>query len=147
MKTAKNDKIDEFCRLPNYRVPRVIVRRNHHRSQKLCATADENAQKWQNSRVLSTSKLPCTGGHGPLKSSPEPKTVAINSYMWYFLDTPIKFVMCYLFQNAPFCASVFSSWGSSSEARYNPWQARSFPPPFHPVLMVHVLTWIYPRAA
>ena len=78
MKTAKNNKIDEFCRLPNYRVPMVIVRWNHHRSQKSCATAHENGQKWQNSRVLSTSKLPCTGCHGPLKSSPEPKPVCYS---------------------------------------------------------------------
>ena len=39
MKTARNDEIQEFCRLPNYRV---------------------------------------MGGHGPLNSSPEPKTLCYS---------------------------------------------------------------------
>ena len=61
MKKARNDKIHEFCRLPNYRVPGVTGSWNRPWSQKKCATAHENGQKWQNSRVLSTSKFPCTG--------------------------------------------------------------------------------------
>ena len=46
---------------------------NRTRSQKQCATAHKNGQKWQNSRVLSTSKLSYTRGHGPLKYSPKQK--------------------------------------------------------------------------
>ena len=80
MKVARNDKIYEFCRLPNFRVAGVTGRWNHPRSQKPCTIADESGQKWQNSRVLSTSSLPSTGGHGPLKSSPEPKTVCYSSW-------------------------------------------------------------------
>ena len=75
---ARNDKIHEFCQLPNYRVPRVTGRSKRPPSQKPCAIAHENGQKLQNSRVLSTSKLSCSRGHGPLKSSPEPKTVCYS---------------------------------------------------------------------
>ena len=47
---------------------------------KPCAIAQENGQTWQNSRVLSTSELPCTGGHGALKSSPERKTMCYSPW-------------------------------------------------------------------
>ena len=81
MKTAKNDKMHEFCRLPNYRVPRVHrPLKSSPKQKKPSAIAHKNGQKWQNSRVLSTSKLLCTEGHGPLKSFPEPKTVRRNPW-------------------------------------------------------------------
>ena len=43
-KTARNDEIHEFCRLPDYRVTGVTDRLNRPRSQKLCV-AHENGQK------------------------------------------------------------------------------------------------------
>ena len=44
MKTARNDKIHEFCRLPNYHVPGVTGRSNHPRRQKQCAIAMKTAR-------------------------------------------------------------------------------------------------------
>ena len=42
-------------------------------AKKRCALAHENGRKLSNRRVLTMSQFSCTGGHEPLKMSPERK--------------------------------------------------------------------------
>ena len=72
---ARNDRISEFWRHPNYHVPGDIGCWNRPRRPKQWPIAQENGQNWPNRQVLTTSQLPCTRDHGLLKSSAEPKTV------------------------------------------------------------------------
>ena len=80
MKTARNNKIHEFCGLRNYRLPGVTGRWNCPRSQKQYVIAPENGQKWQKSRVLSTCQLSCTEGHRPLNSFSSQKKVRYSPW-------------------------------------------------------------------
>ena len=95
----------------------------------------------------------CTGCNGPSVhpfslSQSIPWESTISSYMWYFLATPSKFIMCYLYSysKCSFYVSVFSSWGSSRELDIT-CDSKVISPLFHPVLMDYVLTWNNPRAA
>ena len=65
MKTAEMTK---FMSLSTSKLPctRDHIPLKSYQSRKQCAIAHENSQKWQNSRVLLTSKLPCIGVHEPL---------------------------------------------------------------------------------
>ena len=52
---------------------------NPHRTPKPCAIAHENSQKCPESRVFTMSLESCTGCHGALKSSRDPKFVDYSS--------------------------------------------------------------------
>ena len=85
MKTARNDKIHEFCRLPNYRVPGVTGSWNRPLSQKQCHVAHEYGQKWKNSRVLSTPnyRVPgVTGSWNRPRSQKQDAIVPENGQKW-----------------------------------------------------------------
>ena len=148
----------EFCRLPNYRVPcsqavevvlgaetmryspwerqemrkftsfvdfRITFYRGSRAVEivpetKLCAIAHENGQKWQNSWILSTSKLPCTGCHRPLKFVPEAKTVC---YIPWKRPEMTKFMSSVDFQITVYRGSRDVEVVLGAETmRYSPWK-------------------------
>ena len=93
---------------------------NHPWSQKQCIIAHENGQKWQNSRVLSTSKLQCTGGSRVVKSSQEPKTVRYSSWK---RPEMTKFTSFVDFQITVYRGSrVVKSSPEQKIVRYSPWK-------------------------